>query len=109
MMMDIMYFGYSFGEDAAESRQNETDFIKEIKEAFPNVKLKNAYDEIKGYRQEVWLEDEQQEDYHCFLFGKGWFELSLTLQIAMMSDDKHDDIKHWIELTRIKYPEAFKK
>lgn len=107
-MMDLMYFGYSFGDESANSRQDEIDFIKEIKEVFPNVRLKNAYDDIKGYRQEVWLEDDQIDDYHVFLFGKGWFNLSLMLQITMMSEDKHDDIKRWIDLTRVKYPEAFK-
>lgn len=105
-MMDIMYFGYEWDKD---SRQNEIDFINEIKEKFPNVKLKNAYDSIKGYRQEVWLDDNQEDDYMAFLLGKGWFEMSMSLQIDMMTKERNDQVKKWIDLTRIQYPESFKK
>jgi len=108
-MMDLMYFGYSFGEEEAEARQYKFDFAKEVKEKFPNVVLRNADDEIKGYRYEVHLDDSETENYNSFLFGRGWHELSLTMQIDMMSGEKRDDIKRWIELARQQYPEAFKK
>ena len=42
---DLMYFGYEWD---ADSKKNGTDFIAEIKD---------AYDSIKGYRQEVYLEE----------------------------------------------------
>jgi hypothetical protein len=108
-MMDLMYFGYSFGEDAPEAKKNQADFIKEVKEKFPNVELRDAYDEIKGYRQEVHLDDSETENYNAFLLGKGWFEMSLTLQIDMMSGEKKDDIMRWIDLAKVQYPESFKK
>jgi CRISPR/Cas system CSM-associated protein Csm5 (group 7 of RAMP superfamily) len=106
MMIDLMYFGYTWDED---SRKNEVDFIKEIKEKFPNVELHNAYDDIKGYRQEVCLEDEQTDDYMAFLFGNGWYELSLTLQIDMMTEEKTEQVRKWIELAKKQYPQNFKK
>ena len=107
--MDLVYFGYSFGADEPEARKNKIDFAKEIKEKFPNVELRNADDDIKGYRSEVYLDKAEEENYYSFLFGKGWFEMSLTLQIDMMSKERHDDVKRWIELARQQYPEAFKK
>lgn len=104
--MDLMYFGYEWD---TNSRQYQIDFIKEVKEKFPNVKLKNAYDSIKGYRLEVWLDDNQENDYMAFLIGKGWLDFSLTLQIDMMVKEKHDKVMEWIELAKKLYPESFKK
>lgn len=101
-----MYFGYTWN---SESRKNEQDFIKEVKEAFPNVVLKDAYNEIKGYRQEVWLEDNQEDEYMAYLIGNGWYNLSLTLQIDMMSKEKHDKVMKWIDLAKKQFPENFKQ
>ena len=106
-MMDLMYFGYGYGEND-HATEYQSDFIKEVKEKFPNVRLENAYDEIKGYRQSVYLEDTEKDDFFSFLFGKGWFEMSLTAQIAMMTEEEHDDVKRWINLAKKQYPEAFK-
>lgn len=105
-MMDLMYFGYTWDK---ESYGNEVDFVKEIKERFPNVQLKNAYDDIKGYRQEVWLDDNQEDDYMAYLLAFGWYNMSLTLQIDMMSKEKHDKVMEWIDLAKKQYPQNFKK
>lgn len=106
--MDLMYFGYGYGEEMAEAIKNQNDFIKEVRERFPKVVLKDAYDEIKGYRQEVHLDDSETENYSAFLFGKGWFEMSLDMQINMMGGEKKDDVMRWIDLAKQQYPEAFK-
>jgi len=105
-MMDLMYFGYDYEDD---SRQFEIDFKKEIKEKFDNVELRNAYDSIKGYRQEVYLNKDQKDNYQTWLIGKGWFEMSLNMQLMMMNKDLKDEFKRIFELTKIEYPEAFKK
>lgn len=105
-MMDVMYFGYTWD---SESRKYQEDFIKEVKEAFPNVKLKDAYNEIKGYRQEVWLEDNQEDDYMAFLIGNGWHNLSLTLQVAMMTNESKDDVMKWIDLAKKQFSENLKQ
>jgi hypothetical protein len=107
-MMDLMYFGYGYGSDEPSARQNKIDFAKEVREKFPNVELRNADDEIKGYSYEVHLDDKETEDYNAFLFGKGWFEMSLTMQIDMMSKERKEDIIRWLDLAKVQYPEAFK-
>lgn len=107
-MFDLMYFGYGYGEEMAEAIKNQNDFIKEVREAFPKVVLKDAYDEIKGYRQEVNLDDNETENYSVFLIGKGWFEMSLDMQLNMMGGEKKDDVMRWIEKAKQQYPEAFK-
>ena len=104
--MDLMYFGYGYGSDDAV--KNQAYFIKEVQEKFPNVVLKDAYNDIKGYRQEVHLDDSETDNYNGFLIGKGWFEMSLTMQIMMMSGEKKEEVLHWIELAKTQYPEAFK-
>lgn len=102
--MDLMYFGYDYEDD---SRGLEIDFKKEVKEKFDSVELKNAYDQIKGYRQEVYLPTELKEEYSIWLIANGWFQMSMNLQLTMMS--KKDEFKRLVDLTKIKYPEAFKK
>lgn len=106
-MMDIMYFGYGYEKDDP-AKQYEQDFIKEIKEFFPDARLENAYDEIKGYRQAVHLDDKEKDNFMAYLIGKGWIDFSLTLQIAIMDKDELDDVKRWFKLAKEKYPEAFK-
>jgi hypothetical protein len=103
-IMDLMYFGC---ED--DSRQLEIDFKKEIKEKFDNVELRNAYDNIKGHRQEVYLDEEQKDDYYTWLIGKGWFRMSLNMQLMMIDKANHDEFKRIFELTKKQYLEAFKK
>jgi hypothetical protein len=102
--MDLIYFGYNYEED---SRGLEIDFKKEVKEKFDSVELKNAYDQIKGYRQEVYLPNELKEDYYMWLISEGWFQMSMNLQLTMQGDT--EEFKRLIEVTKIKYPEAFKK
>jgi len=106
-MMDIMYFGYGYGKDD-HAREYQSDFINEVKKFFPNVRLEDAYNEIKGYRQSVYLEDSEKDNYLAYLIGKGWIDFSLTLQIAMMDKDELDNIKGWFKLAKQQYPEAFK-
>ena len=105
-MMDIIYFGNGYEKDDP-ARYYEQEFIKEVKEFFPNVQLKNAYDEIKGYRQSVFLDDTQKDEYMSYLIGKGWVEFSLTFQIALMSEEKKNDIERRFKMAKEKYPEAF--
>ncbi len=108
--MDLLYFGYDFGE--TESKKHEEEFIKEIREKFPNVKLQDAYDSIKGYRQEVYLEKENKDNYFSWLFGKGWFEMSMTMQLIMMTSGTEPEQKilfdRYFKLAKTQYPEAFK-
>ena len=102
--MDLMYFGYDYEDD---SRGLEIDFKKEVKEKFDSVELKDAYDQIKGYRQEVYLPTELKEEYNIWLIANGWFKMSMNLQLTMMGEK--EEFRRLIDLTKIKYPEAFKK
>lgn len=103
--MDLMYFGSDYEKDSATLEQ---DFIKEVKEIFPDVRLIDAYNEIKGRRQEVHLNDEQTDNYYSFLIGKGWLEMSLTMNIALRVASGKEKIDNWISLAKKQYPDAFK-
>jgi hypothetical protein len=102
---DLLYFGYEWD---ADSKKNETDFIAEIKVKFPNVKLEDAYDSIKGYRQEVYLEETESENYFAWLIAFGWYDFSFTIQIMEMDKDKKDDFRKYINLAKSQYPQNFK-
>ena len=109
---DLLYFGYDWNEEAKENKKFQDDFIKEIKIKFPKVKLKDAYDSIKGYRQEVYLDKENSDNYYSWLIGNGWFEFSLTMQLIMMSVNQEPESKikfeRYVDLAKKQYPEAFK-
>jgi hypothetical protein len=108
---DLLYFGYDFDEkESAENRQFQADFKSEITVKFPIVKLKNAYDEIKGFRQEVYLEESEKDSYFAWLIGAGWFEFSFHMQIIMMSGEPEhkSEFYKYYELAKQQYPKAFK-
>jgi len=106
--MDVVYFGY---DHEKESAGYQAEFIDHIKQKFENVELRDAYDSIKGYRQEVFLREDQNDDYYSWLIGDGWFEMSLTMQLIMMSyNDPEQKAKFdkYFALAKQQYPHAFK-
>lgn len=103
-MYDLMYFGYEHKPDAIK---HEKEFIEEVTVAFPDVHLKDAFDSIKGYRQEVVLPREKQDDFRAWLLASGWYNMSLLMQTLMLDNVK--EIKRLIEIVKEKYPEAIKK
>lgn len=106
--MDVVYFGYDYEKESAEF---QADFITNIKEKFKNVELRDAYDGIKGYRQEVFLCEDQNDDYYAWLIGDGWFEMSLTMQLIMRSSKEPEQkakFYKYFELAKKQYPQSFK-
>lgn len=107
--VDLLYFGYEFDEESATL---QADFIVGIKKKFENVELRDAYDSIKGYRQEVFLREDQEDDYYAWLISNGWFEMSLTMQLIMLSYENIPEhkvkFKKYFALAKQEYPEAFK-
>jgi len=104
-MMDLMYFGYDYENDSAKF---EKEFKESIVKTFPDVKLVNAYDDIKGYRQEVHLLEEQKDNYLSWIIGDGWLEMSFIMQIMMMDKEQKEEFKRIFALAKKQYPHAFK-
>jgi len=106
---DLVYFGYDHSlEDGSEARKNEQEFINDLRERFPDASFKDAYDSIKGYRQEVYLPEGNSDSYYTWLIAFGWYEFSLTMGIMMRSPDRKDDIEKYIKLAKVEYPQNFK-
>lgn len=99
--VDLVYFGYEWEDD---SRKLENEFIEEVSTAFPDAKLEDAYDGIKGYRRSVFIEEEKEEDYLVFIIAHGWYNCSMSLQL-MKDSEKVDRL-----IVRVKqeYPEFLK-
>ena len=104
-MMDLMYFGYEWDDN---SPKFESDFKEEIVKTFPDVKLIDAYDSIKGCRQEVHLPEDQEDNYLSWIIGNGWLNMSFTMQIMMMDKERVDEFKRIFALAKEQYPHAFK-
>lgn len=102
--VDLVYFGYEWEDD---SRKLEKEFIEEVRKVFPIAKLENAYDDIKGYRRSVFIEEEKEDDYLTYIFAHGWYGCSMTLQLMGYNDkDKLDKL---FERVKREYPECIKQ
>ena len=109
--IDLLYFGYAyFGEEGEESKRYQREFMNEMETRFLNVQFKNAYDEIKGYRQEVYLDPKDHDNYYAWLIAYGWYDFSLTMKLIMMSGDESEKEKfnHYFKLAKEEYQECFK-
>lgn len=102
---DIIYFGYDYLE---ESKILQKKFIHEIKEKFSDIKIYDAYDSIKGYRQQVVLDRNQKDDYWSWMLAHGWLTCSLGGQLMLMDDKLKDDFYRLLNLARQQYPQLFK-
>jgi hypothetical protein len=106
---DLVYFGYDHEpKEAAEAREAEKEFMETLKERFPEVEFKNAYDYIKGYRREVYLPQGSSDSYYAWIIAFGWYDFSLTMSMMFMSPDKKEDAQKYIELAKSEYPQNFK-
>ncbi len=104
---DLLYFGNGMWDE--DSKEHESEFIKEINERFQSsVKLKNAYDSIKGYRQEVYILEKESDNYYAWIIANGWIEASLTLQLISRTPEKNDEFLKYINLAKQQYPNNFK-
>ena len=102
--VDLVYFGYEWDND---SLRLEKEFIEQVSKAFPTAKLENAYDDIKGYRRSVFIEEEKEDDYLTFIFAHGWYECSMAL--LLMGYNQKEKLGELFERVKIEYPECIKK
>src|SRR5574337_1185116 len=104
-MTDLMYFGYPY---EADSSSLEKEFMSAIKNDFAEVKFKNAYDDIKGYRQEIMLDDFDRDNYYAWVIAHGWAEMSLMVQLMMMDYKLKDEFFRLLDYAKQRYPHCFK-
>ena len=100
-MVDLMYFGYEWDEGSKEADQ---EFIKEFSADFPDGKLQDAFDDIKGYRRTVYVDKAAKEDYLVWVLAKGWYGSSMTIMLM-----EKEDVDKLVDIIRIKYPEAIRE
>jgi hypothetical protein len=103
--IDLVYFGYEW---EADSPKLEKEYMEEIVKVFPDLELRNAYDDIKGYRRSVFADEAFDElQYLAWAFSHGWSNCSMSLALLFMSEDK-DKRDEVVELGRKLYPECYK-
>lgn len=103
-MVDLVYFGGPY-EAGAESLEKE--FKESLINVFPSAKTKDAYDDIKGYRQEVSISGENKSDYYAWIIAEGWSDCSLNLSLIRFGGEK-DELMKYLLLAKENYPENFK-
>ena len=108
---DLLYFGYDWSEDGLNNAKLEKEFMNELRIRFIDVVFEDAYDSIKGYRQEVYLKESDNDDYYSWILANGWHNCSLTMQIIMMegSEESKNKFHKYFNLAKEQYPENFKK
>lgn len=110
---DLLYFGYDAGdEEGAANQEFQRQFITEVTAKFPGIQLRDAYDAIKGFRQEVYLSVDEKDNYYSWLIAQQWYEFSLTMQLYMMSSKSRPEnraiVDKYLALAKAQYPEVFK-
>ena len=101
-MTDLLYFG----KDYEDGYNIEKEFLTEIAKEFPQAKLSNAYDYIKGHRQEVVLPDDQENEFYAWCVAFGYIYSSMTLQLMMLDGD--EALRGIINQAKTKYPQNFR-
>jgi hypothetical protein len=108
--IDLVYFGYDTpGEESETAQKEEKEFMETLKERFPSVTFKDAYDEIKGFRREVFLDDELKEQYFTWIFGWGWHHYSLMLTIMMSNIDGSNEAEKYIDMAILEISDEERK
>ncbi len=97
---DLLYFGHDLDANAVNHARLEDNFIKEVKEKYPLVRLKNRYD--NGFKQRLDLPDVSQEDYYAWLIARGWAKCSLSF--ALVPQQRKSEL---MERAKEEYPDAF--
>ena len=107
--IDLVYFGYDNpGEESENAQKEQKEFMETLKERFPTVSFKEAYDEIKGFRQEIFLDAELKEQYYTWIFGWGWHHYSLMVSIMMANIDGSGEAEKYLDMAALEYPQNFK-
>jgi hypothetical protein len=106
MKQDLVYFGTDW-ERGSVSQKLQSEFMEDVKNIFPEADFVDAYDEIKGYRQEVHIPEESWDDYLAWAFADGWDLCSLTLCLIRLEDE--EGFSRLCEKAKAMYPENFEQ
>lgn len=102
---DVVYHGYEF-ENGSINHQNK--FRDLIKKNFPNVKIEDAYDYIKGYRTAIYGDERFDANvYYSFLLAYGFSGCSLSFQLV--DKDKLPSKNEIIKIIRERWTECLKE
>lgn len=87
--MDLIYFG----EDYALRDVFKEKFV----EAFPENKIEDAEDDIRGVRLLISYEPATKEEIMKWLIERGWERLSLNFNLMILDKEGCRKLKKWVE------------
>jgi hypothetical protein len=83
---DILYFGYDWDEKAQENCEKEKAFLAKSAVAFPAIVCYDAYDSVKGYRQEVALPISEKHNFIMWLMEHNFLLCSFNYQMLLLEN-----------------------
>lgn len=103
--IDLVYHGYEW---EPESYSNQEEFRELLKKNFPEVKIEDAYDCIKGYRTAVYADEKFDINiYHAFLLAHGLSNCSFNFLTTKKEDLPSEE--ELIKILRERWPESLKE
>jgi len=106
MITDLLYFGHDVRDVSQSNARIEQCFIDEAKERFPTIRIKDAYDKVKGFRQSIELTDVDQHEYHVWLYARGWSKASTSLSLLLKDEEAAENI---MNAAKERYPHIFEE
>ena len=102
---DLIYHGYEWDNASFE---NQREFRELVKKNFPEIKMKDAYDPIKGYRTAIYADENFDPNvYYSFLLAFGFSGDSFSF---LISDKKEmPSQEEVIKIIRERWPECLKE
>lgn len=102
-MLDLVYHGYEWD---ITSRKYQDEFRKGVETYFPELHIRDSYDEYKGYRTVVECEKDFDEiNYFAFIFAFGLENGSMMFH----SKQEEYDNGSVLQIIRENWPEQLKE
>jgi len=106
-MTDNLYFGKDTTEERLNNERNQRSFIKELKQALPDILMYDAYSPTLGFRISVFVDDLQKFNYCSWLLSTDWYSHSEYLTSLQNDDAGQGELKSFLEFSMLQYPQAY--
>lgn len=81
---DIVYHGYEWEENSIKDQEEYRNLMAKY---FPEIKIEDAFDDIKGYRTQFYADGNfDKKIYYAFLYAFGFYQCSLSFLMEKESD-----------------------
>lgn len=105
IVTDILSFGPDIRDVSQSNARLEQCFIEEVKVKFPVIRIRDAYDHMRGFRQSIEIAGVDLKHYHAWLVARGWDRMSSSMAAASTKDAAFVD--RVMAAAKEQYPHVF--